>query len=101
SNEDLYSWMEGEFKTLFYQSYTLAYDLAKGAEKAYRFERPLETQKFIDFGYWDPVHDGMFCGERLFYSLKKLEAAYQARRGYDFELRKVISLKQLNPLALL
>jgi Tc toxin complex TcA C-terminal TcB-binding domain len=33
--------------------------------------------------------------------LKQLEAAYQEKRGYDFEIVKNISLQQLNPLALI
>jgi hypothetical protein len=101
TNEELYIWMEGEVRTRYYQSYTLAYALAKRAETAYYFERPLEsTGKFIEFGYWDPSHDGLYCGERLFQSLKQLEAAYQEQRGHDFEVSKQVSLRQINPFAL-
>jgi len=37
TNQELYIWMEGQVRTLYYQAYTLAYDLAKRAEKVYRF----------------------------------------------------------------
>jgi hypothetical protein len=101
SNRDLYSWMDGEIKGLHYQTYTLAYDLANKAEKLFRFERGLTTSSFIQYGYWDVSRDGLLAGERLFSGLKQLEAAYQEKRGHDYEISKSISLRQLNPLALL
>jgi hypothetical protein len=101
TNQELYIWMEGQVRTLYYQAYTLAYDLAKRAEKVYRFGRGLETSDFIKFGYWDAGHDGLFSGERLYIGLKQLEAAYQEKRGHDFEISKSISLRQINPLALI
>ena len=42
TNQELYAWMEGEVRTLYRQAYTLAYDLAKKAEKVFRFERGLQ-----------------------------------------------------------
>jgi hypothetical protein len=101
TNQELYSWMEGQIRTLYYQAYTLAYDLAKRAEKVFRFERGLTTSNFIQFGYWDAAYDGLLAGERLYIGLKQLEAAYQEKRGYDFEVSKPISLRQINPLALI
>jgi hypothetical protein len=101
TNEELYSWMEGEARTLYYQVYTLAYDLARKAEKVFRFERGLSSSNFIQFGYWDAGRDGLLAGERLFLGLKQLEAAYQEKRGYDYEVTKHVSLRQINPLALL
>ncbi len=101
TNQELYAWMEGEIKTLYYQAYTLAYDIAKKAEKVFRFERGLTTSNFIQFGYWDAARDGLLAGERLYLGLKQLEAAYQEKRGHDYEVSKSISLRQINPLALL
>jgi hypothetical protein len=101
TNQDLYSWMEGQLRTLYYQAYTLAYELAKKAEKVFRFERGLTTSNFIQFGYWDAAYDGLLAGERLYTGLKQLEAAYQETRGYDYEILKHVSLRQINPLALI
>jgi hypothetical protein len=101
TNQELYSWMDGEVRTLHYQAYTLAYDLAKRAEKVFRFERGLATSSFIQYGYWDATHDGLLSGERMYQGLKQMETAYQERRGHDFEISKSISLRQLDPLALL
>jgi hypothetical protein len=101
TNDQLYSWMEGNIKTLLYETYKLAYDVAKKAESAYLFEQGPQASSFIQFGYWDVGHDGLYCGERLYVSLKQLESAYQEKRGYDFEIMKAISLRQINPGALL
>ena len=101
TNQELYSWMEGQIRTLYHQAYNLAYDLAKRAEKVFRFERGLTTSNFIQYGYWDAAYDGLFSGERLYIGLKQLEAAYQEKRGHDFEVSKSISLRQINPLALI
>lgn len=40
TNAELYSWVFGQTKTLYYQTYTQAYDLAKKVEKVFKFERP-------------------------------------------------------------
>ncbi|MEG3918511.1 neuraminidase-like domain-containing protein [Microcoleus sp. T3_A4] len=101
TNEELYTWMEGQIQTLYYQAYTLAYELAKKAEKVFRFERGLTTSNFIQFGYWDAARDGLLAGERLYIGLKQLETAYQEKRGYDYEVTKHVSLRQINPMALI
>src|SRR5262249_23216487 len=100
TNEELYSWMQDSVRGLYYQAYILAYDIAKRAEQVFRFERQTDAN-FIQFGYWDAAHDGLLAGERLYSGLKQLEAAYQSERGYDFEIVKEISIKQVDPLALL
>ncbi|KAH6949413.1 hypothetical protein BKA56DRAFT_289382, partial [Ilyonectria sp. MPI-CAGE-AT-0026] len=103
TNEALYSWMEDGIRALYYQTYTLAYQLAKKAERAYAFERALDPSQasFVQFGYWDPNRDGLLAAERLYVGLKQLEAAHQADRGHDYEITKHVSLRQLAPLALL
>lgn len=101
TNEELYSWMKGNLKTLYHQVYSMAYELAKKSEKVYRFERGLTTSNFIQAGYWDAGRDGLLAGEKLYVGLKQLEAAYQNERGYDYEITKHISLRQINPLAVM
>jgi hypothetical protein len=93
--------MDGQLSGLHYQVYTLAYELAKKAEKLFRFERGLTDTSFIQFGYWDPARDGLLAGELLYQGLKQLETAYQNSRGHDFEITKSISLRQLDPAALM
>ena len=93
--------MRASLKTLYAQVYSLAYDLAKKAEKVYRFERGLSDSGFIKPGYWDAGREGLLAGEHLYVGLKQLEAAYHENRGYDYEITRHISLRQLNPNALL
>lgn len=102
TNLELYSWMDDNLKTLHYQTYTLAYQIAKKAERAYCFERGVDpaTSNFISFGYWNASRNGILAGENLMLGLKQLEAAYHETRGYDFEITRHVSLRQLSPLSL-
>jgi len=102
SNKELYSWMEGSTRSLYYESYTKAYELAKKAEKAFQFERPaLKSTSFIKNGYWDSTRDGLLAGELLCQALKQLEAKYLEEKGYDYEITKPVSLRQLDPIQLI
>jgi hypothetical protein len=53
TNEDLYDWMIGQISAVYFQSYQVAYSLAKRAEQAYRYDRGDYDALFINFGYWD------------------------------------------------
>lgn len=101
TNEELYAWMRGSLKTLYHQVYNLAYDLAKKAEKTYCFERGISNANFIQSGYFDAGREGLLAGEQLYVGLKQLESAYHEKRGYDYEVTKHVSLKQINPLSIL
>ncbi|MBE7181585.1 MAG: hypothetical protein INR71_10330 [Terriglobus roseus] len=101
SNVELYAFLEAGGRQLSYQAYTLAYDLARRAEKTFHFEQPAEAARsFISFGYWDPRRDGLMSGESLSIALRQLEAAYQEKRGHDFEVAKSVSLRLLAPVEL-
>ena len=101
TNAELYTWISNSTRTIFYEMYNQAYDLAAKAAKAFKFERPHDKTTYIQPGYWDPAREGLLCGERLHLALKKLETAYQESRGYDYEISKQISLRQLDPMALI
>lgn len=100
TNEALYSWQETQLRTLYYQTYILTYDLAQKVEKTYQFERGLTDTSFIQES-WDANRDGLYSAERLSLGLKRLEEAHQESRGYEYEITKHISLRQINPRALL
>ena len=102
TNVDLYTWMDNSVQTLYYQTYTLAYQIAQKAQTAFCFERGLDPDQamYISFGYWNPSRGGLLAGENLYLGLKQLEAAYQSDRGYDFEVTRHISLRQFSPMAL-
>lgn len=101
TNEELYTWMRTSLRGLYRQVYNLTYELAKKAEKTYQFERGLTNSNIIQAGYWEEGRDGLLAGEQLYIGLKKLEASYQNEKGYDYEITKNVSLRQINPLAVL
>ncbi|KAH6881021.1 hypothetical protein B0T10DRAFT_580728 [Thelonectria olida] len=105
TNDELYSYFESTLRTSMYQTYQLAYDLAKKAELAFRFERrPTTAQKgvnFISFGYFNPARDGLQTSQQMYLALKNMDAAYQESRSHDYEIAKSVSLRQLNPYALM
>ncbi|SFK87173.1 hypothetical protein SAMN05216302_101845 [Nitrosomonas aestuarii] len=101
SNEQLYHWMSEQLQNLYYQTYSFAYDLAKKAEKVYRFDMGLSTSDFVKFGYWNSGKEGFLAGEQLYLALKKLENAYIETKSHDYEITKHVSLRQVNPLALI
>lgn len=100
TSEQLYAWMDGQIRQLFYQTYLLANELAKKAQKVYRFERSADTVEYVGQGNWDSSRDGLLSGENLYLALKRMEAAYIEKRGHDFEITKNVSVRQVQPLAL-
>jgi hypothetical protein len=100
TNQELYQWQIGQISGVYFQSYKLAYDLAKRAERCFRFELGLPNSNYISFGYWDSLKKGLMSGERLQYDLRRLEAAHLEQNRREFELTKHASLALLDPLAL-
>ena len=92
TNKELYVWMLSQISAVFFQSYKLAYDMAKRAEKAYRFERGVTSSNFIQFGYWDSLRKGLLSGERLHLDLKRMEIAYMDQNKREYEIMKQISM---------
>lgn len=103
TNAQLYRWMSGQIAGMYFRAYQLAYDLAKRTEKAYRHELGLEDKdsNFIQFGYWDNLKKGLLAGEKLSHDIRRMEVAYLDKNKRELELTKHVSLRQLNPTALL
>ncbi|KAK7420488.1 hypothetical protein QQX98_002686 [Neonectria punicea] len=103
TNANLYSWMENSVRSIQYDLYLLTADLARRAEKAFRFERganmPLSFLR--TGGYWDSSRDGLMAAQQLSFDLRRMETAYLEKLPHDFEISKNISLRQLDPLALI
>ena len=97
SNQELYAWMQESVRALYYQSYTLAFDMASRTQAVFRFERPL-SPPFITQGYWNDARDGLLAGEQLDVALKRMELAYVADRPHDSEVsRPAFSLREDRP----
>ncbi|HEY1749693.1 MAG TPA: neuraminidase-like domain-containing protein [Caulobacteraceae bacterium] len=100
TNKTLYQWMAGRLSRLFFQSYTLAFDLGRSAERAYQYELG-SNRTFLDFGYWDSLKKGLTSGESLTQALDQLDAAYLGGNVRGFEIERTIALSQLDPVALI
>lgn len=93
--------MREQLYSVYKQSYRLAYDMAKKAEKAYRFETGRTDTNFIQYGYWEDIYQGLTAGEKLHFAIKQMENSFLDDNRRGFELTKHISLVRLNPYALL
>ena len=101
TNQELYGWMQGQLAGLYFQTYKLAFDMAKKAERACRHELGLEDSSFVQFGYWDNLKSGLLAGERLQADLRRMEAAYLDLNRRELEITKHVSLAALDPAALI
>jgi hypothetical protein len=99
-----YTWMQSDLSALYYQYYRFACDTARQAEQTMKRElmRPeLDATQFIQFNYWDSGHQGLLSGEALHLDIKRMEMAYHDNNKRELELTRHVSLRQLDPLALL
>jgi hypothetical protein len=101
TNQEMYAWMVSQASSVYFQSYKLVFDLGKRAERACRHELGLADSSFVRFGAWDSLRKGLLAAERLSLDLRRLEHAYLDKNRREYELTKHISLRQLNPIALL
>ena len=104
SNEELYAWMRGEAGRLYYEYYRFTYDTARKAERAIKrdlMRREVDETEYLKFNYWDGGRKGFLSGEALYLDIKRMELAYHESNKREYELTRHISLRQLNPAALL
>jgi hypothetical protein len=100
TNQQLYQWMVTRLSAVYFQTYNLAFDLARSAQRAFQYEYNT-NQSFINFGYWDDLYKGLGAAEGLMLALNQMEKASIDNDKRMLEIEKTISLMQLNPKALL
>ena len=101
---DLHNWMQGELSRLHRAYFDFAVYTARKAESAVKNEvmRPeLDANTFVGNDYWNSGRRGLLAGEALHLDLKRLEMAYLEANKYEDPLTKHVSLRRLNPGALL
>ncbi|MFT7640975.1 MAG: hypothetical protein ACI9G1_002719 [Pirellulaceae bacterium] len=86
--------MVGRISAIYFQTYKLAFDQARAAERAYQYERNTDTT-FIDFGYCDSLKKGLMAAAGLMLGLNQIEKAYLDNNDRELEIEKTISLLQL------
>ncbi|GIH22244.1 hypothetical protein Aph01nite_05540 [Acrocarpospora phusangensis] len=104
TNTELYTWLRGEVARGFAEHYRMAVDVARSAEQAVKRElmRPeLDATTFVGYSHWETGRRGLQAGERLHHDLTRLQLAYLEHNKREFELTAHVSLRMLDPLALL
>ncbi|ORX93282.1 hypothetical protein BCR34DRAFT_646872 [Clohesyomyces aquaticus] len=103
TSQELYSWNAQRISAIFFQTYQMAFGLAKKAERCFSHELADYSQSasLINYGHWDDLRSGLTSGEHLMYDIKRLETAYLDGNKREFELTKNLSLAQMDPVALL
>ncbi|MFI6738543.1 hemopexin repeat-containing protein [Nonomuraea sp. NPDC050451] len=97
---ELYGWMSGRMSALYYQAYNLAYELARSAQRAYHYEKGA-GEEIIRPAYWESRRNGLLAGDGLSLDLERLGQAYLGQDARGLEIIKRVSLRELDPLALL
>jgi hypothetical protein len=100
TNTDLYAYMIGQLSRCYFQSYQLAYAMAKQTEQTFRYELGLADSSYINFGYWNSLKKGLLAGDQLTYDVRNMEKAFRDQNAREYELTKHISLSQLDASAL-
>ena len=100
SNEQLYQWMISQISGLYFSTYRMALDMARRAERAAQRELGVKPLNIMGNDYWDSLRSGLLAGERLHQDIRRLEIAYLDQNRREYELTKHISLRRLNPKAL-
>jgi len=61
----------------------------------------LDGQDFVKFNYWDGGRKGLLAGEALHLDVKRMEMTYLEQNKRELEVTRHVSLRQLDPIALL
>lgn len=99
TNDALYDWMAGTLKRLYFQSYNLAFDYARKAEKAWQFER-VDDRSFVRYDAWSGLKQGLLAAEQLELDLNRMQAAWHENNRREYELTRHVSLLSLDPQAI-
>jgi hypothetical protein len=100
TNTELYQWMAAQLSAIYHQAYKLAFDVAKRAERAYRFEHGLTSSAIVTYS-WEGGRKGLLAAERLSLDLKRLETAWMDAAPPPYEITKHVSLVLHDPAALI
>ena len=101
SNAQLYEWMVSQLSAVHFGAYRLALDLARRAERAAVRELGTQPLNIIRNDYWDSLRSGLLAGDRLSQDIKRLEVEFLNRNTRELEITRHISLRQLDPEALM
>lgn len=99
TNLALHARLADGLRRLHRVAYGHALALARLAERAYHYERGVDTAG-LGHGYWDAGLGGLLAGERLLSDLHDLERRFLESNHRELEIDQPIPLSQLDPAAL-
>ncbi|MEU4419670.1 hypothetical protein AB0F81_03530 [Actinoplanes sp. NPDC024001] len=100
SNEAFYLWLKRETRGLYGRCFQLAYDTARKAERALQHELGDPNRTFLRYDYRGGKQE-LLAGEQLYLDVTRMELAYDDLNRREYELTKHVSLRQLDPRALI
>ena len=101
TKHDLYLFLQQEIAALYRQTFDLALDSARLAQRMFQYERCNMIRNFLPDGVWDNLREGLLAGERLQLALQTMQNAYEDTDDREYELIKHISLRLHFPAAFL
>ena len=101
TNLGLYTYLSSTLSRLHRQALTMAEEMARKAERAYRFETDDDNAFFIRPDNWETGRAGLLAGEKLLLQLQRMEVSYMERDQRRHEITMPCSLDQIDPDALL
>lgn len=93
SAQDLYLYLQKETSGLLAQSWDLAMNAARQAQRAFNVERGHTTRDFLSECVWGDLHEGLTAGEKLSTALHRMEKVYLDENIREYELTKEFSLR--------
>lgn len=95
-----YAFLKRDVKGVYAKAFQLAFEVAKKAERALQNELGDSSLTYIQFNYLDG-NEGLLAGEKLLLDVKTMEMAYHDLNQREYEMTKHVSLRLVDPLALL
>lgn len=99
TNRELFDWLAGELRGLSRQTYNLAFEAGRAAERCFNFELGA-IESYVRAGQWNDGRRGLLAAENLIADLRRLDSAYLQRNVRERELTEHLSLARLDPIAL-
>lgn len=95
TNGELYSWLLGQLKCMYFQAYDAVVALCLSAENCWKFEMGEYDVRHIRPNVWLDQWHGLSAGESLRHDLLMMEKSHLSRHERRLDLVKTISLRQL------
>ncbi|EJM22020.1 hypothetical protein PMI21_00202 [Pseudomonas sp. GM18] len=96
TNSQLYQWFTYQLSGFYYQVYDATLSLCQLTERCWRYEMvDYSTQTFFQPQAWNSTYRGLGPGEGMKLGLLKMKSAYLLGNERELEIRKTVSLRQL------